>query len=111
MSSKFAIDGDLLGLVAFLILNGGGDPWLLTEIHDQLDPKHVENHIVTLAWDCLRPSLREALRDWVVKGVPMSETNVRALRDLGWLYGAEPNLAKRMTEIIKLYDAPWGMHA
>lgn len=116
---KFSIDGDLLSVLSFVVRHSGpqvgqdGSIHTLREIHDQLNPRHVEGHIVHMAFEVLGYNRVLILCAWVAGAASLTPEFERELRDKGWLYGKEPKLPKAVVDRCKFlnkhvyYDNHW----
>ena len=106
---KIRISLDLLGIVDFLAQSNRVH--FLREIYETLSPKHIENYILSLAFDALKPSYRKMLVNYVLKPrtrkYKLSKTDERYFRDVGFLYGEKPRLPEGLVKRIReLYK--WG---
>ena len=105
---KVRISLDLFGVMAFLAQHNRSH--FLREIYETLPPKHIENHILSLAFDALKPSYRKILINYVLKPrkYKLSATDKQYFRDIGFLYGEKPSLpeglVKRIQELYKWGD-------
>lgn len=103
MKSKkriFRIDEDLLGIVSFLVHGGnrscqyGAGTWFLREVSEQIRPKDIAHHIITLAFDNIPMGVLESYCKFAVGKVSLTNETERFLRDRGFLYGEIPTVPR-----------------
>ena len=113
---KFTIDADLLGILNYICRRAGptigldGGAHMIREIHEQLDPKHVEDHIVTIAFECLGYTKKLTLCAWIAGAASLTPTFRQELYESGWLYGG--TLPARVIKELKfcnkyIYKGRW----
>jgi len=105
--NKFSINPDMLGLMVFLSRKSGprngqdGSIWFFREVHDQLEPKDIESHLVSICFDIIGYERSKSLAEIIGGKRKMTDDEERFFRDNGFLYGTKPLFPKAVIKKAK----------